>query len=606
MCLKERSKLDISKIALFCFLFFLALSASAQKDQNLVKAALIYQLTSHVQWPNTNNNVFTITIYDSSEIYNTLQKIKGRKIQGRKVRLQQTTNLDLIKKSQLVFIPQKHKKQLDHLALTLNNKDILLISDSVTTNKHNVMINFVLNNGSVNFEVNKENIISSGLTIDSDVLLLGGTELDVVQIYRQMKADLQGVEAHSVLILNKLSTYKKNISEANKKLIILNEKINAESLIINNKNLELNAAKEQVRQLNTDVQKKQEQYDSIIDRMSESQENLRLVELKIAKSNEQFLLQKELIIASSNKLSIQDTKIKDQQTTLIRTFILSLIFFFITIFITVQFIHNKRITKNLDKANKDLLSAQDKLVEAEKFSALGLLTAGFSHELNTPLGISITGISFIQDSIKKLQLLMTNGKLSKNNLGDIVENIDNALSLTADNLDKCSELIFTFKEVSVDHSQDILATIKLQDHIDLALMYISSELNENNIIFKVIGDNPTITTYPDLLSRVIKSIVNNAIQHAYQGKALKQVIVEVQNHDNHISITIEDNGIGMTAETLNKLYDPFFTTSRGKGYTGLGMNIVYNLVVKNLQGNITSTSEINKGSTIKIDLPYSL
>lgn len=256
-------------------------------------------------------------------------------------------------------------------------------------------------------------------------------------------------------------------------------------------------------------------------------------------------------------------------------------------------IHEMELTKN-------------QLVESEKMASLGNLVSGVAHEVNTPLGISVTLGSYLQDDVKRLQKKVEKGALKKSELDKYcVESIDN-FTLLLSNLDRAANLISSFKQVAVDQSSDEVRVIKMSDYINEVLLSLHPIIKKSNVEIKVIApeNESLINTYPGAIAQIVTNLVMNALIHAFDdGCENGKVGVLLAFQGEYVQVTICDNGKGMQESVAVKVFEPFFTTQRGNGGSGLGMSIVYNLVVHQLSGSIKCKSKVDEGTSFSIRFP---
>jgi two-component system NtrC family sensor kinase len=260
----------------------------------------------------------------------------------------------------------------------------------------------------------------------------------------------------------------------------------------------------------------------------------------------------------------------------------------------------------LERSYQQLKQLQTHLIEQEKFAALGQLIAGVAHELNTPLGIAITSASYIQGKSKELSGKIILDGIKKSELLSFLNQLDKAQELATRNLQRCVDLIASFKQVSTDQTLSQRRNVDVYQYLNEVMSTMAVILKKHCIHWHIEGEHPIIFIDPGFLAQVINNIINNSVLHAFEGIENKTIILSVSQNETWTIIEIIDNGVGMTSETLKHIFDPFFTTKRNNGGTGLGMNIVYNLVIQNMQGKVTVESTENTGTKITLYLPNML
>jgi signal transduction histidine kinase len=258
----------------------------------------------------------------------------------------------------------------------------------------------------------------------------------------------------------------------------------------------------------------------------------------------------------------------------------------------------------LESTIDELKNTQDKLVNSEKMAALGGMVQGVAHELNTPIGLSITGASHIQTDTLELTQLLADNKMKKSNLDEYLDNTANLSKSICIGLEKAASLIRSFKLVSVEQHEEIQQNFNVQSNLADILHSINSSVKERNIdIINEIPADILIASFPGVFYQIYTNLINNALLHGFENKPSGVITISAGFSDQMLNIAFKDNGIGMNEAVTKKVFDPFFTTKRARGGTGLGMNIIYNLVNDKLLGSISVESEEGKGTTFNIKVP---
>lgn len=246
-----------------------------------------------------------------------------------------------------------------------------------------------------------------------------------------------------------------------------------------------------------------------------------------------------------------------------------------------------------------LKDTQSQLVESEKQASLGRLVTGISHEINTPLGNSITGISFVKNEIDHFKSV--NDDIDKKTLTFLNELVASS-GLILNNLEIAANLINKFKQLSINTNVNQIQKININDFLDAILMNLSTNLDDYNIEYKVNADKIyMISTYPTLLEQVIISLFNNSITHGFSSRNTGKVTISLFEKDDFLCINFEDNGKGISTIDSFKIFDPFFTTKRGQGSIGLGLHIVYIIITQVFKGYIELLDKSN-GTSFLIHL----
>ena len=259
-----------------------------------------------------------------------------------------------------------------------------------------------------------------------------------------------------------------------------------------------------------------------------------------------------------------------------------------------------------------LRRTQKQLVESAKLASLGQLVAGVAHEINTPLGVGVTGASTLAEESSRLQSLFQSGAMKRSDLDAYVGTAGTISKLLLSNMERAATLIQSFKDVAVDQTSEERRTFLLKAYIDEILSNLSPMLRRSEHRMTVSCDATIeVDTYPGALSQVITNLVMNSLLHAFVEQSQGEIrivvrsVLESEQETDMLELSLSDNGKGIAPENLAKIFDPFFTTMRGRGGSGLGLNIVHNLVTGTLQGQISVESQLDVGTTFLVRFPRS-
>jgi len=261
----------------------------------------------------------------------------------------------------------------------------------------------------------------------------------------------------------------------------------------------------------------------------------------------------------------------------------------------------------LQRLLEDLKHTQAQLIQSEKMAALGELVAGVAHEINTPLGIGVTSASFLRDETLDLLEKFKDNQLKRSQLDGYLVKAEGSSALILSNLKRTSKLVQSFKQVAVDQSIHNQRRFNLKAYLAEILVSLRPKLHGSKCEVTIEGDDHLILySDPGAFSQIFSNFILNSLLHAYGKKDTGQITINIEATTGSILLTYADDGKGMAPENLDKIFNPFFTTKRNQGGTGLGMHIVYNIVTQHLQGTIRCISELNQGTKFEITLPNSL
>ena len=264
-------------------------------------------------------------------------------------------------------------------------------------------------------------------------------------------------------------------------------------------------------------------------------------------------------------------------------------------------------TQELEITLSTLKTAQEKLVESEKMAALGNLVAGIAHEVNTPLGIALTSVSNCQEELKAINRDFENQSLTEQGFKDFTHVCAEGLHLAESSLSRAAQLIQDFKRTSADQTTMEVEEFDLDEYIPRICNPLKPMLRKENIELSLdITPHLRVETCPGIIAQLLTNLISNSQRHAFgDGVDNKQnaVNVECKRVETGIQLSVKDNGRGIPKDLQRKVFEPFFTTAREQGGTGLGLNILYNLVTQKLRGDVSLSSDVNKGTCISVLIP---
>lgn len=261
---------------------------------------------------------------------------------------------------------------------------------------------------------------------------------------------------------------------------------------------------------------------------------------------------------------------------------------------------NNELKNNIELLNE----TQSQLVQSEKMASLGGLVAGFSHEINTPLGIGVTSASNIEEEIGRLQNAFETGEMKRSDLEKFIAHANQASTILLQNLNRAADLIRSFKQVAIDQSNEDWRTINLHDYIDEIILSLKPKWKYTST--KIVNDCASdleIYTHPGAIYQILSNLIVNALIYAFDDNHQGIISIHVAENEGEILLDFKDQGKGIAKDNLKQIFDPFFTTRRGTGGSGLGLHIVFNLVNSTLKGTIICESNVGEGTTFRIKFP---
>jgi Na+/proline symporter/C4-dicarboxylate-specific signal transduction histidine kinase len=267
----------------------------------------------------------------------------------------------------------------------------------------------------------------------------------------------------------------------------------------------------------------------------------------------------------------------------------------------------QQLSQSNDELNQTLIElkqTQSQLLENEKMASLGSLVAGVAHEVNTPIGIVLTSISFMKGRCEDILTALTQQSLTSKQLTLFTQELDQGFTLSLNNIKRAVKLIESFKLVAVDSIVDDARTINLHNYLQDVLRSLQPKVKQSNIKVELnCPQDIVIFSYPGAIAQITNNLVINSLLHAFEPKQAGKITISAQQQKNTIMLLYSDDGCSLDKESKAHLFDPFYTTRRDKGGTGLGAHIVYNLVTQRLKGSIELITKQKNGKSFKIIIP---
>ncbi len=272
---------------------------------------------------------------------------------------------------------------------------------------------------------------------------------------------------------------------------------------------------------------------------------------------------------------------------------------------------NETLESRVAERTAELVSTIDRLkltqaslVQADKLASLGALVAGVAHELNTPIGNSLTVASTMENYVKGFETDVAKG-LTRSALDAFVMSAREGTDILMRSLRRAAELVSSFKQVAVDQTSTNRRCFDLRQTVDEIMLTVGPSIRKtsHHVVIHIAPDI-MMESYPGPLGQVLTNMINNALFHGFEGREKGTVTIAAQllGHD-QVQLSVQDDGVGISEVNLGRVFDPFFTTKLGQGGSGLGLNITYNLVHDSMGGSIKVSSQLGHGSCFTLLLP---
>lgn len=260
---------------------------------------------------------------------------------------------------------------------------------------------------------------------------------------------------------------------------------------------------------------------------------------------------------------------------------------------------NQQLQQSLD----DLTLAKDQLVQSEKMASLGQLVAGVAHEVNTPLGICVTSITALKEKVMDLSRAVDSENLTKSQLTGTLSLLVEYQQIIERSLNKAVELIRGFKSVAVEQHTDPELKINLAQHVNDVVNTVKTLFKRKNYTINLsVDENFSLVTYPSAWNQILTNFMTNSHVHGFEEQEKGEINIDFSESNGFLTLLYSDDGKGLSSDIKKRIFDPFVTTKRGQGGSGLGMNIVYNLVTAKLGGSIKCL-DTEKGCSFMVKVP---
>ena len=264
----------------------------------------------------------------------------------------------------------------------------------------------------------------------------------------------------------------------------------------------------------------------------------------------------------------------------------------------------RRSARQTASALQDLRQTQESLLQAERLASLGSLVAGVAHEINTPVGIALTSASVLKDATDEILAAANTVGLKKSAIMRYLDTASESARLIMNNAYRAAHLIHSFKQIAVDQTSEVRRPFGLKEYIEEIVSSLQPKFKKTCVTL-VLDCAPEIVldSYPGAFAQVITNLTLNCLEHAFEADTPGTIEISARMDGELVELHVSDNGKGIAPEVLDRIFDPFFTTRRGQGGTGLGLNIVYNLIAKQFVGTIAVASTLGQGTHFTLRIP---
>ncbi len=573
------------------------------------KAQVVSTLVKYASWPPESRRLkFTIGVYDNSAFHSTLKAyFSDKKIKGKAIKVINVVTLEQAKKVNLLYVPFQHRLQLKTLVEKTRNRHILLVSEN-NKDIENIMVNlqYGSDESEIVFEINTVNINNEKLSLSSWLTLISNKKM-IVKVSNPQAAELTPKTITSpppvsnAIVSSEQMLLEKQLTSLNQQVLVQEIKLN--SLLQQNKTSKKNIARNKLASSKLISKlKKQEKELSIKEQSVENEEK------KLSKLTEQVKQKNELTNQKGNEqqfAGIKELELKTQQITTL----------------------NKQLKQQKVLLNNQAIEQKEILQKALEQKSVGV---PFYFIVSIAL-ITLLIVSFLLFRYKKMQasqievltsLTQREQQLVKSeqvaSLGYVASDITYATASALDDVyQKCRKskepissnhlqpilaLLESFNQIAADQDEEEIKHFDLVSYINTIMILFSTEFKHSNINYSYIGEKSLlIDSVASQITIVILNLVNNALKHGFTDNRAGKLIINIEKTaQNKTKITFKDNGVGMDNSILTQCCIPFFTTKADRGYVGIGLSTVDDIVKNILSGTILLTSVPEQGTTVCI------
>lgn len=252
-----------------------------------------------------------------------------------------------------------------------------------------------------------------------------------------------------------------------------------------------------------------------------------------------------------------------------------------------------------------LRAAQAQMLLQEKMASLGSMVAGVAHEVNTPVGLAVTGASQLRVETQRTAALVADGKLRRAEFDDYLTTVEELAALIERNAQRAAELIQSFKDVAVDQSSDARRPFELKPYVQevLASLSLHTRAAKHKVVLEI-EEDITLDGYPGAMAQILTNLVINSVMHGYPDDRPGTISLQASVlPDDKVRIIYRDDGNGIPPHLWSRIFEPFFTTRRGNGGSGLGLHLLYSIVTVRLGGTVTVGAAPGGGAEFVLTLP---
>lgn len=630
------------------FLFatvFSAHFANAQDERNKQLVSSTYSFIKNIEWPakSTPFKIHVITTDNSlrDEFRSTGE---SKKVSGRDIQISSTNYVIVPQDVDVIFVTNRYVATIPTLLDRIGGSGILLITDRYDKQR-DVMINFLNKpSGELTFEINNANITNQGLKIKPSMSELGGSEVDLAKIFKQVRDSVRAMELRAEALKEQFDTLNMNVAiaqrigrqqqlmmaEKDQEIVEKEKRIDRQSQALDSLSVEFARSRDRLDSLTMVLDAREEELNVLGEEIDKQRENVLEGNKILDEQSKRIADQNKEIAQREERLDEMSNVVNSQQSALVFLilFLVALVGFSFLLFAAYR-ARNKTARKlaeqkeDLARLLDELQDTQSQLVQSEKMASLGVLTAGIAHEINNAINFVYSGIQVLSNRFDEIKPVIAHASKLDENDKDLKKSIkefakereeleydgaqaiiDQMISSIKVGAERTTEIVKGLRNFSRSETEK-KTKIDIHGDLDVALLLLNSRLKDSIQINKKFADKVIeIDGFKGQLGQAFLNIINNSLDAISEKGKDGVVNIETSMNGKEIEIKISDNGTGISDADKQKIFDPFFTTKKVGAGTGLGLSITYGIIERH-GGTISVNSKVNEGTEFIIKLPIS-